>query len=204
MKILLINGSPHKEGNTFFALNSMKLEFEKLGACAKIEQVGSKMITGCHACGGCGKTGKCIINDGANEIIEKMKDADAIVLGSPVYYAGVNGTMKGFLDRAFICAGKYMRYKVGGSIVVMRRGGGSATFDELNKYFFISEMIVAGSNYWNSVHGGAQGEAKEDLEGLQTVKKLAQNIFYILKLKEYGKCLEEPKQEDKIKTSFIR
>lgn len=204
MKVLLINGSPRKEGNTWTALSAMKKVFEDNGIEAEIAQVGSKMITGCHACGGCGKTGKCVIDDGANEVIEKMKEADGVVFGTPVYYAGVNGTMKAFLDRAFICAGKYMRYKVGGSVVCMRRGGGSATFDELNKYFFITEMIVAGSNYWNSVHGGAPGQASEDLEGIQTVSKLANNISYILKLKEAGKNIPEPVKEDKITTSFIR
>ena len=204
MKVLLLNGSPRKEGNTWTALNHMKETFDTQGVEAEIVQVGSKMLTGCHACGACGKTGKCIIDDGANEIIDKMKEADAIVLGSPVYYASVNGTFKGFLDRAFILAGKSMRYKVGASVVAMRRGGGSATFDELNKYFFISQMIVAGSSYWNSVHGGAPGECTEDKEGLQTVRQLAKNISYILKLQENGKNVKIPEDEPKICTNFIK
>ena len=159
------------------------------------------MLTGCHACGGCGKTGKCVIDDGANEIIDKMREADAVVLGSPVYYAGVNGTFKGFLDRAFIIAGKDMRLKVGASVVAMRRGGGSATFDELNKYFFITEMIVAGSSYWNSVHGTAPGTAVKDEEGMQTMRKLARNISYILKLKE-NSSVSLPENEPKVSTNL--
>ncbi|MBQ0106243.1 MAG: flavodoxin family protein [Armatimonadetes bacterium] len=201
MKAVLLNGSPRKEGNTYSALMEMKKIFDTENIEAEIIQVGSRMLTGCHACGGCGKTGKCVIDDGANEIIEKMREADAVVLGSPVYYAGVNGTFKGFLDRAFIIAGKDMRLKVGASVVAMRRGGGSATFDELNKYFFITEMIVAGSSYWNSVHGTAPGTAQKDEEGMQTMRKLARNISYILKLKE-NSSVSIPENEPKVSTNL--
>ena len=183
MKVLLLNGSPHKDGNTFKELNEMANIFQKENVDCEIVQVGSQMLTGCHACGMCSKLGKCAINDGANEIIEKMKEADAIVLGSPVYYAGVNGTFKGFLDRAFFVAGRQMKYKIGASVVAMRRGGGSATFDELNKYFFITEMIVPGSTYWNQGHGNVS----EDAECMRTMRNLAQNIVYMLRLKEAGK-----------------
>ncbi len=203
MKVLLLNGSSREEGNTNLALLEMKKVFDNQNIEAEIVKVGSKMLTGCHACGACGKLGKCAIDDGANEIIEKMKEADAIVLGSPVYYASVNGTFKGFLDRAFYVAGRDMKFKVGASVVCCRRGGASATFDELNKYFFISNMIVAGSTYWNSVHGGAMGESVKDDEGMQTMRNLANNIAYILKLKEKAK-IPEPEVERGAFTNFIR
>lgn len=201
MKVLFLNGSPRKEGNTYTAFLEMKKIFDAENIESEIVQVGSKMLTGCHACGGCGKTGTCVIDDGANEIVDKMKECDAVVLGSPVYYAGVNGTFKAFLDRAFILAGKYMRLKVGASVVSMRRGGGSATFDELNKYFFISEMIVAGSSYWNSVHGTAPGTSIKDEEGMHTMRKLARNMAYILKLKE-NSSVPVPENEAKIMTNL--
>ena len=203
MKVVLLNGSPRKEGNIFTALNEMKKVFDAQSIEAEIVEVGSKMLTGCHACGACGKLGKCVIDDGANEIIEKMKEADAIVLGSPVYYASVNGTFKGFLDRAFYVAGGELKFKVGASVVCCRRGGASATFDELNKYFFISNMIVAGSTYWNSVHGGAPGECVKDEEGLQTMRNLANSISYILKLKEKAE-IQEQEVERGAFTNFIR
>ena len=203
MKVVLLNGSPRKAGNIFTALNEMKKVFDAQSIEAEIVEVGSKMLTGCHACGACGKLGKCAIDDGANEIIEKMKEADAIVLGSPVYYASVNGTFKGFLDRAFYVAGGDMKFKVGASVVCCRRGGASATFDELNKYFFITNMIVAGSTYWNSVHGGTPGECVKDEEGFQTMRNLANSISYILKLKEKTE-IQEPEVERGAFTNFIR
>lgn len=203
MKVVLLNGSPRKEGNIFTALNEMKKVFDAQNIDSEIVEVGSKMLTGCHACGACGKLGKCAIDDGANEIIDKMKEADAIVLGSPVYYASVNGTFKGFLDRAFYVAGGDMKFKVGASVVCCRRGGASATFDELNKYFFITNMIVAGSTYWNSVHGGAPGECVKDEEGFQTMRNLANSISYILKLKEKAE-IQEPEVERGAFTNFIR
>lgn len=201
MKVLFLNGSPRQEGNTYTAFCEMKKIFDGENIDSEIVQVGSKMLTGCHACGNCGKTGKCVIDDGANEIIEKMKVCDALVLGSPVYYAGVNGTFKAFLDRAFFVAGKNMRLKIGASVVSMRRGGGSAAFDELNKYFFISEMTVAGSSYWNSVHGTAPGSAIKDEEGMHTMRKLARNIAYLLKTKEAAD-LSFPENEPKIMTNL--
>ena len=203
MKVVLLNGSPRKKGNTFTALNEMKKIFDAQNIDAEIVDVGSKILTGCHACGACGKLGKCAIDDGANEIIEKMKEADAIVLGSPVYYASVNGTFKGFLDRAFYVAGGSMKFKVGASVVCCRRGGASATFDELNKYFFITNMIVAGSTYWNSVHGRAEGECVKDEEGMQTMRNLANSISYILKLKENA-SVSQPEIERGAFTNFIR
>ncbi len=210
MKVIAINGSPRNNGNTFNALNTVLQELEKEGINTEIIHVGNKLIHGCISCGKCFETTdcRCVFNDGVNEIIQRMIEADGILLGSPVYYAGINGTMKSFLDRAFFASaggGRPFRLKVGAAVVAVRRGGASETFDQLNKYFCISEMIVPGSNYWNQIHGLMPGESNGDAEGLQTMRVLGRNMAWLLKLMEYGKAqVPAPPEEEKIHTNFIR
>lgn len=205
MKVLLLNGSPRVNGNTMVALNEMVKVFAEEGVEAEIIQVGSRQTRGCIACGACGKNGKCVFDDVVNEIAPKFEEADGIVVASPVYYASANATLIACLDRLFYSTSFDKRMKVGASVAVARRGGCSATFDELNKYFTISGMPVASSQYWNSVHGGAAGEALQDAEGLQTMRTLAKNMTFLMKSialgkEKYGLPEVEPRQS----TSFIR
>lgn len=205
MKVLLLNGSPRVNGNTMVALNEMVKVFTEEGVEAEIIQVGSRQIRGCIACGACGKNGKCVFDDVVNEIAPKFEEADGIVVASPVYYASANATLIACLDRLFYSTSFDKRMKVGASVAIARRGGCSATFDELNKYFTISGMPVASSQYWNSVHGGAAGEALQDAEGLQTMRTLAKNMTFLMKSialgkEKYGLPEVEPRQS----TSFIR
>ena len=169
MKVLLINGSPHKNGNTALALAEMEKVFAAEGVDCEIVHVGNQPVRGCIACGSCAKTGKCVFDDAVNETAEKFAAADGLVLASPVYYAGPNATLTAFADRLFYSTGFDKRMKVGASVVVARRGGCSASFDRLNKYFTICGMPVASSQYWNSAHGRAPGEAAQDAEGMQTL-----------------------------------
>lgn len=173
MKVLLINGSPRKNGNTAIALREMVGVFEKEGVETEVVQIGNQDVRGCIACGSCGRTGKCVFNDVVNELAPKFEEADGLVVASPVYYASANATLIACLDRLFYSTGFDKNMKVGASVAVARRGGCSATFDELNKYFTICGMPVASSQYWNSVHGREQGQAEQDLEGLQTMRTLA-------------------------------
>ena len=175
MKVLLLNGSPHVRGNTALALGEMEKTFAENGIETEIIQVGSKPIRGCMACGYCAGHGKCVIDDLVNEVAEKFREADGLVVASPVYYASANATLIALLDRLFFSCPFDTRMKVGASVVICRRGGASAAFDELNKYFTISNMPVVSSQYWNSVHGRTPGEAAQDAEGLQTVRVLARN-----------------------------
>lgn len=205
MKVLMINGSPHAEGNTYAALQEMENIFREEGIETEILHVGNKDIRGCIACGFCGKNGKCAFDDMVNEAAPKFVECDGLVVGSPVYYASANATLIAFLDRLFYSAGCDKTMKVGASVVAARRGGLSATFDELNKYFTISGMPVASSQYWNSVHGRTPGEAKEDGEGMQTMRVLARNMAFLMKSialgkKEYGL----PEKEERVSTHFIR
>lgn len=205
MKVLLINGSPKKEGNTFTALDEMRKIFVKEDVEAEIVTVGGLDIRGCAACGYCHKNGKCVFNDIVNELAEKFKEADGLVVGSPVYYASANGTLVSLLDRLFYSSSFDKSFKVGASVAVARRGGCSSTFDELNKYFTISGMPVASSEYWNSVHGRLPGEAKEDLEGLRTMRVLARNMVFLMKSIALGKeRFGLPEQEERVFTNFIR
>ena len=205
MKVLLINGSPKAHGNTAFALNQMAEVFADQGIETEIIQVGNQAIRGCVACGSCYKTGKCTFDDLVNEVAPKFQEADGIVLGSPVYYASANATLIAFLDRLFYSTRFDKRMKVGSSIVVARRGGCSATFDELNKYFTISGMPVASSQYWNSVHGGRPGDAIQDEEGLQTMRTLARNMAFLMKSIALGKeRYGLPEREPHKATNFIR
>lgn len=205
MKVLMLSGSPKAKGNTALALAEMEKVFLEEGIEVVTVQVGNQAVRGCIACGGCSKTGKCVFDDVVNEIAPIFREADGLVVGSPVYYASANATLVAVLDRLFYSTGFDKTMKVGASIVVARRGGCSATFDELNKYFTISGMPVASSQYWNSIHGGAPGEAKEDAEGLQTMRALARNMAFLMKSialgkEKYGLPEKEPRQV----TNYIR
>lgn len=205
MKVLLINGSPKHHGNTAFALEQMAEVFADQGIEAEIITVGNQAIRGCIACGSCYKTGKCVFDDAVNEIAPKFEAADGIVVGSPVYYASANATLIAFLDRLFYSTHFDKRMKVGASVTVARRGGCSATFDMLNKYFTISGMPVASSHYWNSIHGGAPGEAAQDVEGIATVRNLAKNMAFLMKSIALGKeAFGLPEYDKRTSTNFIR
>ncbi|MBQ1898693.1 MAG: flavodoxin family protein [Ruminococcus sp.] len=205
MKVLMINGSPRVGGNTAIALKEMEKAFEKNGIEVETVQIGNKAIRGCIACGTCAKKGQCVFDDAVNEVAPKFAEADGLVVASPVYYASANGTLVSFLDRLFYSCHCDKRMKVGAAVAVARRGGLSATFDELNKYFTINSMPVAASNYWNSVHGGAKGDAEQDAEGLQTVRVLAENMSFLMKSIALGKeQIGLPEAEPKQYTNFIR
>ncbi len=205
MRVLMVNGSPHAKGNTAIALEEMKKIFASEGIEIDYVHVGNKDIRGCIACGSCFKNGKCAFDDIVNETAEKFKEADGVVVASPVYYASANATLIAFLDRLFFSSNFDKTMKVGASVVVSRRGGCSATFDELNKYFTICGMPVASSQYWNSVHGREQGEALQDGEGLQTMRTLAKNMSFLMKSITLGKeKFGLPEKEEWIPTHFIR
>lgn len=211
MKVVAFNGSPRKEGNTYHAIKIVTDELEKEGIETEIVHVGNKTIKGCIACGYCYKSmnEECVTNDdGVNEWIQKMKNADGIIIGSPVHYSAIGGTMKSFLDRAFYVTGvnsSMLRHKVGASVVAVRRSGGTTTFNQLNNYLNYSEMIVPSSNYWNVIHGTSPGEALQDEEGVQIMTVLGQNMAWTMKLIENGKdSLKAPDIEAKIYTNFIR
>ena len=204
MKVLLINGSPRAEGNTALALHEMEKVFSEQGIEVEYVHIGNKAIRGCIACNACAENGKCVFDDIVNEIAPKFEEADGLVVASPVYYASANATLIACLDRLFYSTGFDKTMKVGASVVVARRGGCSATFDELNKYFTISGMPVASSQYWNSVHGRVQGEANKDLEGLQTVRVLARNMSFLMKSIALGReKYGLPKTEEHLWTHFI-
>lgn len=205
MKVLMINGSPRAEGNTYVALREMEKIFNEKGIETEILQVGNKAVRGCIACGSCAKNGKCVFDDAVNEAAPKFAECDGLVIASPVYYASANATLIAFLDRLFYSTGFDKTMKVGASVVAARRGGLSATFDELNKYFTISGMPVASSQYWNSIHGRMPGEAKEDGEGLQTMRVLARNMAFLMKSIALGKeKYGLPEKEERVSTHFIR
>jgi len=205
MKVLLINGSPKANGNTARALEEMVTIFEKEGIETEIVHVGNKGVRGCVACGFCYKNDKCVVDDIVNECAPKFAECDGMVVASPVYYASANGTLISFLDRLFYSSNCDKRMKVGASVAVARRGGCSATFDQLNKYFTISGMPVASSQYWNSVHGAAPGEVEGDAEGLQTMRTLAKNMAFLMKSIALGKeQFGLPEKEAPQRTNFIR
>ncbi len=205
MKVLLINGSPRVGGNTAVALAEMEKVFAKNGIETETVQVGNRDIRGCVACFQCVKTGKCAIDDIVNELAPKLEQCDGLVLGSPVYYAAANSTLTALLDRLFYSTGFDKTMKVGASVAVARRGGCSAAFDQLNKYFTISGMPIASSQYWNSVHGRAPGQAAEDAEGLQTMRVLAENMTFLMKSIALGKeAFGLPEKEKRVSTSFIK
>lgn len=211
MKVVAFNGSPKKEGNTYHAIKLVTEELEKEGIEVEIVHVGNQVIRGCMACNGCARNQdeKCVMQgDSVNEWIQKMKEADGIILGSPVHYSGIAGTMKSFLDRAFYVSssnGNLFRHKVGAAVAAVRRSGGVTTFEQLNNYINYSEMLMPTSRYWNVIHGTAPGEALQDAEGVQIMKTLGKNMAWLLKLKDNGNDkVEAPKIEEKVTTNFIR
>ncbi len=205
MKVLMINGSPRANGNTSIALAEMEKIFLAKGVEVKTLQIGNKDVRGCVSCYSCKKTGKCAFNDIVNEIATDFEECDGMVVASPVYYASANGTLISLLDRLFYSTKFNKSMKVGASVAVARRGGCSATFDQLNKYFTISGMPIASSQYWNSVHGRDVGEAEMDGEGMQTMRTLANNMVFLMKSIALGKeKYGLPEKEQPISTSFIR
>lgn len=205
MKVLMINGSPRVGGNTSIALREMETIFRDAGVEVVSMQVGNKGIRGCIACGKCGQLGKCVFDDAVNQAAALLPEVDGLVVASPVYYASANGNLISFLDRLFYSCHCDMTMKVGASVVCARRGGCSATFDELNKYFTISGMPVASSQYWNSIHGRLPGEAEQDEEGKQTMRALARNMVFLMKSIQLGReAFGLPQKEQRVATHFIR
>ena len=207
MKVLLINGSPKANGCTYTALSEIANELEKENIETEIFHIGNKPIRGCIGCGGCYTTNKCVFNDDVvNDGIEKVKKADGIILGSPVHYAAASGAITSFLDRLFYAyGGKFLAHKPGAAIVSCRRGGSTAAFEQLNKYFTISQMPIASSQYWNMVHGNSPEEVQQDLEGLQTMRTLGKNMAFLIKSIQLGKKeFGLPEKEEHKFTNFIR
>lgn len=205
MKVLLINGSPRANGNTYVALNEMSKVLNEEGIETESIHVGNKPIRGCVACGYCFKNGKCAFDDIVNEVSDKFNRCDGIVVGSPVYYASANATLIAFLDRLFYSTKFDKSMKVGAAVAAARRGGLTATTDELNKYFAISGMPIASGQYWNGIHGRMPGEALNDEEGLQMMRTLAKNMAFLIKSISLGKeKYGLPEKETKIMTNFIR
>ena len=205
MKALIINGSPKSEGNTALALRQIEDILSAEGIDTEIVQVGSKAIRGCVACGRCRELGRCVFDDLVNKVAPKFAAADALIVGSPVYYASANGTLTSFLDRLFFSTGFDKRMKVGAAVVAARRGGTTAAFDQLNKYFTISGMPIASSQYWNNVFGLAPGDVAQDAEGMQTMRTLARNMAFLIKSIALGKeRYGLPEAEEWTPTNFIR
>ena len=201
-KIILVNGSCHEKGNTYIALREVADELEKRNIETEMVWLGTKAYQDCVACRNCSETGRCAFgSDEVNEVLEAMESADGIVVGSPVYYGGPSGRLCSFLDRLFYASSGRFTGKTGAAVVVCRRGGATASFDRLNNYFLMNNMVVASSQYWNQVHGASQGEAKEDAEGLQTMRTLAANIAWIV---NNTKDADKPSYEKRIATNFIR
>ena len=206
MKALLICGSPNANGCTYTALREVEKTLNANGVETEIYQIGKEPISGCRACKACYKLGRCVIDDNVNAIAARLDEFDALIVGSPVYYAAANSTLTAFLDRLFYSGGRKMVGTVGAAVVSCRRGGASAAYDQLNKYFGISNMVVATSQYWNQVHGNTAEEVVQDAEGMQTMRALGENVAWLLRLIECGKQngIEPPKYEDKVRTNFIR
>ena len=207
MKVLLINGSPHVKGSTYTALNEVAVTLEKEGIETEMIHIGHQAIRGCIACGKCREIGHCVFDDAVNEVAEKFANADGMVVGSPVYYASANATLVAFLDRLFYSSARQFdkTMKVGAAVVSARRGGNTATFDELNKYFTISGMPVVSSQYWNQIHGNNAEDASKDEEGLQTMRTLGRNMAFLMKSISLGKeAYGMPETEAKVATNFIR
>jgi len=206
MKVLLINGSPNTEGCTFTALSEVAKALNENGIETEIVQIGHLIVRGCIACGHCKKSGSCMFDDIVNEVIEKAKIADGFIFGSPVYYSGINGTMKSFLDRLFYSGSKHLAYKPGAAVVSARRAGTSAALHQLNHYFTINNMPLVSSQYWNMVHGNTPDEVRQDKEGMQIMRTLGRNMAWLLKSIEIGEQygIEKPETEPRERTNFIR
>ena len=206
MKVLLINGSPREEGCTYTALLEISKTLNSLDIETEIIYLGTEPIAGCKGCGACAKLGKCVFNDKVNEVLPLLDNADGFIFGSPVHYASASGQITSFLDRLFYVGSAKLSGKPGAAIVSCRRGGASAAFDQLNKYFTISNMPIVSSQYWNQVHGSTPSDVLKDEEGMQTMRTLAQNMAWLLKCIDAGKKsgIDKPTYEPKIRTSFIR
>jgi multimeric flavodoxin WrbA len=210
LKTVAFNGSPNKEGNTFHALAMVTEELVKQGIEIEIVHVGNKAIRGCLACGQCAKkkNEQCVQDDEVNGWIQKMKEADGLIFGSPVHFSAIGGTMKSFLDRAFYVTGvnnRMLRHKVGAAVAAVRRSGGLPTFNQLNNYLLYSEMLIPAANYWNVIHGTRPGEAVRDEEGCQIMRTLGRNMAWLMQLVEHGrKTIPPPEQEEKVYMNFIR
>ncbi len=208
MKVIAVNGSPHKNGNTYESLAIVSGELEKQGIETEIVHIGNKVIRGCTGCNYCQKNeeNNCVFNDDAvNETASKMAEADGIILGSPVYYSGIAGTMKSFLDRVFFSKSEYFRYKVCTAVVAVRRSGGVDTFHQLNNYFNLGEMIIVPSHYWSVIHGRRPGEVLQDEEGVQTLREAGKSMVWLMKSLDHAKnAVEKPEKEERKWTHFIR
>jgi len=205
MKVLMLNGSPHANGSTYTALDEMRRVFEKEGIEAEIVHVGNKPVRGCVACGYCYKNGKCVFDDVVNELAPKFEECDGFVVGSPVYYASANATVEAILQRLFYSSHFDKTMKVGAAVASARRGGLTATYDEMNKFFAISGMPIATGQYWNGIHGNSAEQAAQDGEGLQMMRTLAKNMAFLMKSISLGKeKYGLPEKEKKINTNFIR
>lgn len=203
MKVIAVNGSPRKDGNTYLALKTACDVLNAEGIETEIVNVGALNITGCKACGGCAKAGKCVINDGFNEVAELVAAADGIIVGSPVYYAGINGTLKSFLDRFFYVHSSKMRFKPCAALTALRRSGVTHTYQTIYNFFTISEMLITPTSYWPGVHGRLKGESEQDLEGMQIARGIGKNMAYLLKLQEQS-SIPLPEKEPKEMFNYIR
>lgn len=206
MKVLLVNGSPREKGCTYTALTEVAGALEKQGIETEIFHIGTQPISGCVSCSSCRKTGKCFRNDLVNEFLAKVAETNGFIFGSPVHYAAASGALTSFMDRVFYAGSPLFAYKPAAAIVSCRRGGASSSFDQINKYFTISNMPIVSSQYWNMVHGNTPEEVKQDLEGLQTMRTLGNNMAWLLKSIEAGKTagVDLPQAETKVRTNFIR
>lgn len=206
MEVLLINGSPNEHGCTYTALSEVAQTLHRHGIETELLYLGKKPVAGCIACGGCARTGRCVFDDQVNDVLSRLDAIDAVVAGSPVYYAAASGQITSFLNRLFYASGGRMAGKPGAAVVSCRRGGASAAFDQLNKYFTISSMPVVSSQYWNQVHGSTPEEVRRDEEGLQTMRTLGENMAWLLKSIEAGQKagVPAPVREAPLRTNFIR
>ena len=205
MKVLMLNGSPHEFGCTYTALNEAAKALNEQGIETEIVWIGRESLEGCRGCAACSKLWKCVVEDKVNEFAQKAAEADGFIFGSPVHYASAGGAIVSFMDRLFYSSGRKMAYKPAACVVSCRRGGATATFDVLNKYFTINQMPVVSSNYWNEIHGNTAEQALQDLEGLQTMRVLGKNMAWLMKCIEAGKAAGiEPEKEKKIWTNFVR
>lgn len=206
MKVILVNGSPHANGCTYTALNEAAEALQKQGIETEMFHIGTKPLAGCMGCGACRTKGACVFDDSVNVFVEKARTADGFIFGSPVHYAGISGALSSFMDRAFFSGSAALKGKPAAAVVSCRRGGASAAFDRLNKYFTINSMPVVSSQYWNQVHGSVPQDVLRDEEGLQTMRTLANNMAWLLKCIDLGRQsgINFPQQETPIKTNFIR
>ena len=206
MKVLLINGSPHKKGCTYTALREVADELERQGIETEIFQLGIAAVRSCTACGQCARTGRCIFDDDpVNQCLDRLRQADGLIVGAPVHYAGPAGAVTALLDRMFYRKSGFLALKPAAAVVSCRRGGASAAFDRLNKYFTIAQMPVVSSQYWNAVHGNTPEQVRQDLEGMQIMRTLGRNMAWLLKCIDYAKeAVPRPEQEERVATNFIR